>query len=158
MKQEIKCMRFIDFHRILYTAKISDTRYIVETNGNTLEVTFDNAQELLDKGYNPKYLFDYVDYFVYGYARIRLNDKYNWINRDYRLVSPEQWFDYADDFNENGYSIVLFSNTSYKIDTNGQLYDYDTMRPIDQPTTNNMALNELKYIIRESIKRQLNNL
>ena len=158
MKQEIKCMRFIDFHRILYTAKISDTRYIVDTNGNTLEVTFDNAQELLDKGYNPKYLFDYVDYFQYGYARISLNRKYNWISRDYRLVSPEQWFDYADDFNENGYSIVLFSNTSYKIDTNGQLYDYDTMQPIDIPNTNNMTLNELKYIIRESIKRQLNNL
>ena len=139
-------------------AKISDTRYIVDTNGNTLEVTFDNAQELLDKGYNPKYLFDYVDYFQYGYARISLNDKYNWINRDYRIVSPEQWFDYADDFNENGYSKVLLSDTSYKIDTNGQLYDYDTMQPIDIPNTNNMTLNELKYIIRESIKRQLNDL
>ena len=158
---------------------------------NSFEVTFNNAQSLLDKGYKPKDIFDKVDEFRNGYACVKLNGKWNWISKDNRLVSPNQWFDYIDYF-ENGYAVIklnnkwnwigtngdilspeqwfdevfkfinsyaiaVLNNKWYWIDTNGQLYDYYTMQPIDQPTTNNMTLNELKHIIKESIKRQLNN-
>ena len=153
-------------------------------------ILFDEVQELLDNGYNPKHIFDLVWNFFNGYARVKLNGKYNLISTDNRLVSPNQWFDYAydfnndyavvrlndkynfidtngnilseqwfyycDDFNE-GYARVRLNRKLYKINTDGQLYDYKTMQPINSPTTNNMTLNELKQIIRESIKRQLNN-
>ena len=173
--------------------RIGDTIYIVDTNGRIVEeVTFDNIQELLDKGLEPDVIFDYVEYsfingykvvglngkynlisrdnrlvspnqwfdwcddFINGYARIKLNNKMNWISLNNRLVSPEQWFDGVLEFNENGYSSAKIGNTWYKIDTNCQLYDYDTMEPINQPNNTYMTLNELKHIIRESIKRKLN--
>ena len=156
---------------------------------NRLEVTFDNAQELLDKGYKPKDIFDKVFDYYDGYAIVILNDKYNWINKDNRLGSSEQWFDYIWKFINgyasvklngkwnwidtngdilspeqwfdevfkfiNSYGIAVLNNKWYWIDTNGQLYNYDTMQPIDLQNTNNITLNELKHIIRESIKRAL---
>ena len=158
---------------------------------NRLDATFDNAQSLLDKGYKPEEIFDYVGFFNNGFSSVKLNGKRNLISKDNRLVSPNQWFDYIDYFGNgyaviklnnkwnwigtngdilspeqwfdeafkfiNSYGIAVLNNKWYWIDTNGQLYDYYTMQPIDQPTTNNMTLNELKHIIKESIKRQLNN-
>ena len=172
---------------------IGNNKYIIDTNGKIVEeVTFDNVQELLDKGLRPDVIFDYIDYsfingyacvalnnkfnwisadnhlvspnqwfdscdyFINGYARIKLNNKMNWISLDNRLVSPEQWFDGVLEFNENGYASAKIGNTWYKIDTNGQLYDSNTMQPINSQNSTNIALNELKHIIRESIKRQLN--
>ena len=188
-------------------------------------ILFDEVQELLDSGKEPEEIFDSVYVFVDGYARVKLNNKMNWISEDNRLVSPnkwfngcdkfkngyarvelnnkynfidtdfkfisnqwfdyvynfhegyaavelnnkcnwidtngnylsEQWFDYVYDFDKNGYAMVLFNDTRYIVDTNGQLYDYYTRQPIDLPNTNTMTLNELKHIIKESIKRQLNN-
>ena len=107
---------------------------------------------------SPNQWFDWCDDFINGYARIKLNNKMNWISLNNRLVSPEQWFDGVLEFNENGYSSAKIGNTWYKIDTNCQLYDYDTMEPISQPNNTNMTLNELKHIIKESIKRQIINL
>lgn len=74
--------------------KISYKKYIVYPNGKFLEITFDNIQELLNAKIKPKNIFQYVDsYFFDGYACVRLNDKWNWISKDNRLVSPNQWFD-----------------------------------------------------------------
>ena len=100
-------------------AKISDTRYIVDTNGNTLEVTFDNVQELLDKGYEPYDIFDHVYGFYNGYARIYLNGKWNWVSDDNRLLSPNQWYDNCSDFNGDGYAWANIGDTRYIVDTNG---------------------------------------
>ena len=158
---------------------------------NSIEVTFNNAQSLLDKGYKPKEIFDKVFDFYDGYVIVVLNDKYNWINKDNRLGSSEQWFDYIWKFINgyasvklngkwnwidkngdilspeqwfdevfkfiNGYAIAILNNKWYLIDTNGQLYDYDTKHKINLPNSTNITLNELKHIIRESIKRALIN-
>ena len=118
-------------------------------------IMFDEVHELLDNGKNPKDIFDYVYGFYHGYARVRLNNKYNWISTDNRLVSSEQWFDYCSNFYD-GYAKVEIGNTKYIVDTNGKLYDINTMLPIGLPNSTNMTLNELKHIISESIKRQLN--
>ena len=137
-------------------ALIGDTKYLVYINGKTLEITFDNVQALLDKGFLAFELFDDVYNFVNGYSKVRLYNKWNLISKDYRLVSPNQWFDRIGDICD-GYTWAKIGNTRYEIDTKGQLYDSNTMQPIDQPTTNNMTLNELKHIIRESVRRALIN-
>ena len=147
-----------DFNKNGYAkSKIDNKTYNIDTNGQILEeITFDNVHELLDKGYSPNYIFDYIYGFVNSYACVRLNRKYNWISRDFRLVSPYQWFDRVNHFNEKGYALAMIGDTKYIVDTNGQLFDYHTNQPINSQNSTNMALNELKHIIRESIKRQLN--
>ena len=105
---------------------------------------------------SPNQWFDFVGSFSYGYAEVSLNDNWNWIDKNGDILSPEQWFDEVFKF-INSYGIAVLNNKWYWIDTNGQLYNYDTMQPIDLPNTNNITLNELKHIIRESIKRQLLN-
>ena len=72
---------------------------------NRLEVTFDNAQELLDKGYKPNDIFDYVGFFNNGFSLVKLNGKRNLISTDNRLVSPNQWFDFVGSFSY-GYAVV----------------------------------------------------
>ena len=128
-------------------------------NGSAI-VVLNNKSNWIDT--NGNYLseqwYDYIDSFYFGHAVVSLNNKFNFVDRYFHLVSPNQWFDEVDDFDKNGYSEVKIGDTWYKIDMNGQLYDKDTMQPINRQNSTNITLNELKHIIRESIKRKLNNL
>ena len=119
----------------------------------TLRVKLDTNGNYLSEQW-----YDYIDSFYYGHSVVCLNNKFNFVDRYFHLVSPNQWFDEVDDFDDNGYSEVKIGDTWYKIDMNGQLYDEETMQPINKQNTNTMSLNELKHIISESIKRQLTNL
>ena len=82
-------------------------------------VLFDEVQELLDDGKKPEEIFDSVVNFSNGFARVFLNDKYNFINGNRQLIS-NTWFDYCGGF-ENGFAYVKLNNKYNLINTNGQL-------------------------------------
>ena len=67
-------------------------------------IQFDEVQGLLDEGMNPKELFSSMGYFNDGFARVRLNSKFNFINKKGKLLS-NQWLDRAGDF-EDGFAAV----------------------------------------------------
>ena len=181
----------------------------IDTNGNYISVQWFDFAYSFSNGYacvelnnksnfidiygdilSPEQWFDDVDNFSNGYACVELNNKYNWIDTNGKYLSEqwldscgnfcegyaivelngkwnfidtkgnilsEQWFDRVEDFS-NGYASVKLNDKLYKINTDGQLYDKKTIQPINRQNSTNITLNELKHIIRESIKRKLNNL
>ena len=62
-------------------------------------VLFDEVQGLLDSGKKPEEIFDDCGYFREGFARVKLNDKFNYINGEGNILSS-QWFDYCGYFFE----------------------------------------------------------
>ena len=82
-------------------------------------VLFDEVQELLDNGKKPEEIFDIVVNFSNGFARVFLNDKYNFINDNRQLIS-KTWFDYCYIFS-NGFSRVELNKKYNYINTNGQI-------------------------------------
>ncbi len=82
-------------------------------------VLFDEVQELLDNGKKPEEIFDSVVNFSNGFARVFLNDKYNYINDNRQLIS-KTWFDYCYIFS-NGFSRVELNKKYNYINTNGQI-------------------------------------
>ena len=83
-------------------------------------IMFDEVQELLDSGKNPKEIFEHFYGFYNGYARVKLNGKWNWISADNCLVSHDQWFNNVYNFYD-GYAEVILNNKWNYIDTNGNL-------------------------------------
>ena len=67
-------------------------------------IPFDMVQELLDSGKKPNEIFQFVGDFKEGFAKVKLNGKNNFINREGRLISST-WFDYCGDFKE-GFAAV----------------------------------------------------
>ena len=82
-------------------------------------VLFDEVQELLDCGKKPEEIFDSVVNFSNGFARVFLNDKYNFINDNRQLIS-KTWFDYCSNF-YNGVARVELNDKYNLINTNGQI-------------------------------------
>ncbi len=82
-------------------------------------VTFNNVQELLDSGKEPSEVFDYCSTFSEGFARIKLNDKFNYINENNKLLS-KIWFDDCDNFHY-GFACVQLGEKCNYIDTNGEI-------------------------------------
>jgi len=86
------------------------------------------GKRMLREGANNEY--DEVDDFHEGFARVRLKDKYNFIDINGVLLSPNQWFDECGWF-QNGTSNVRIVDDWYIIDTEGGLhqiyrnYNYD---------------------------------
>ena len=64
--------------------------------------------------------YDYVDTFFNGYAKIKLNNKWNYIDTQGKLVSPNQCFDYVSGFC-SGYAKVKLNSKWNFIDTQGKL-------------------------------------
>ena len=69
---------------------------------------------------NGKMMFDDVYNFSYGFARVNLNDKWNYVTSNEKLLSPNQWFDYASDFNK-GVANVMINKQEYIIDSKGNI-------------------------------------
>ena len=67
----------------------------------------------------PENKFGYCGDFCDGYARVRLNSKYNYINTKGKYIS-EQWWDYCWDFC-NGYAMVKLNDKWNYINTDGKL-------------------------------------
>ena len=69
---------------------------------------------------SPSQWFDDVYNFFNRYAKVRLNNKYNLIDTQGKLVSPNQWFDAVGNFYD-GYATVELNGKWYKIDTKGNI-------------------------------------
>ena len=92
------------------------TREELHTKGFIL---FDEVQPMLDNGVSPADIFKEISDFNDGYAKVNLNGKWNFINRNNKLLS-DTWFDAVYDF-YNGYAKVNFNDKWNFIDTNGKL-------------------------------------
>ena len=82
-------------------------------------ILFDEVQPMLDNGVSPKDIFEFFGYFYDDYARVSLNNKWNFINETNKLLS-DTWYDTVYDFS-NGYACVSLGNKWNLIDTNGKL-------------------------------------
>ena len=82
-------------------------------------VLFDEVQELLNDGKKPEEIFDRIGSFKDGFAIVKLNNKYNFINTNGQLIS-NTWFDSCYNFSK-GFAIVKSNNKYNFINTNGQL-------------------------------------
>ena len=82
-------------------------------------ILFDEVQEVLDNGVSPNKIFEYVGCFYDDCARVELNNKWNFINRNNKLLS-DTWYDWVDDFYD-GYAKVKLNNKWNFINRNNKL-------------------------------------
>ena len=73
----------------------------------------------IDPKFKFRLKFDWIWDFNEGFARVKLNYKYNFINTEGRILS-KQWFDCAYDFSEGFAKVFLNGKWNY-INTEGQL-------------------------------------
>lgn len=73
----------------------------------------------IDTAFKFRLTFDWVDSFNEGFAKVKLNDKYNFINTEEQLLS-KQWFDCAKDFYK-GFAEVKLNDKWNIINTEGQI-------------------------------------
>jgi len=121
---------FIDENGNLY----DENKKPLNKNNNMEKVTFENVQELLNEGKKPEELFDFVDDFSEGFALVRLHNKWNFIDRNGNLLTPNQWFDKSGYFHE-GFAAVQLKGKSNYIDRNGNLYD-ENEKPLNESIDN----------------------
>ena len=81
-------------------------------------ILFDEVQEMLDKGVPPADIFEEIYGFNDGYAMVKLNRKWNFININNKLLS-DTWFDWVYNFSD-GYANVKLNNKWNFIDTYGK--------------------------------------
>ena len=90
-------------------------------------IKFEDAQSLLDSGKAPKEVFDFVNIEFGGFREVRLNNKYNYIDENNKLLSPELWFDECGIFkNDFGLNKKLKDGEKYgygRVRLNGK-YNY----------------------------------
>ena len=79
----------------------------------------DNAKQRLANGESPERIFHYVDNFKDGYARVELNKKWNFINKNGEFLS-DKWFDIVGDFREDCAGVVLNNKCNF-INKNGEI-------------------------------------
>ena len=110
---------------------IMDPKQISEVIGMNFYQTFkpnnkwkellDNCMRRLANGEDPNDVFDDIDYFGEGFARVRLNNKYNFISTRGELVwKGDKWFDGWGDFCE-GFAKVKLNRKWNFINTRGEL-------------------------------------
>ena len=90
-------------------------------------ILFDEVQPMLDNGVSPTDIFEFFGYFYEGYAKVTLNNKWNFINRNNKLLS-DTWFDGVSNFFD-GYATIRLGGKVNFIDKNGKRinniwYDY----------------------------------
>ena len=81
-------------------------------------ILFDEVQPMLDNGVSPTDIFKEIGDFNDGYAKVYLNGKWNFINRNNKLLS-DTWFDWVANFH-NGYARVRLNNKWNLVDKNGK--------------------------------------
>jgi uncharacterized protein YodC (DUF2158 family) len=86
---------------------------------NKLKELISNAVQRLNNGEDPREVFDECYSFVNGFSRVVLNNKENFINQNYELLS-NQWFDNSYTFS-NGFGIVKLRNKYNFISQEGNL-------------------------------------
>ena len=86
-------------------------------NGKWNEI-ITNVQQRLSNGENPEDIFNLVEEFHDGFARVMLNSKYNFINKNGEIAF-NQWFDWVDNF-YHGFTQVRLKDKWNCINTNGE--------------------------------------
>ena len=85
-------------------------------------ILFDEVQGLLDGGKLPKDIFENIvepyNTQETDYKLVYLNNKYNWITKDHKLLFPNKWFDHVGEFFD-GYTRVVEKNKQNLMDVNG---------------------------------------
>ena len=81
-------------------------------------ILFDEVQEMLDNGVSPTDMFKEIGDFSDGYANVNLNGKWNFINRNNKLLS-DTWFDFARYFSDGCACVMLGDKVNF-IDTYGE--------------------------------------
>ena len=56
-------------------------------------IKFEEVQSLLDSGKQPEEIFDWIDFNYDWFSRVKLNNKFNYIDEINKLLSPDLWFD-----------------------------------------------------------------
>ena len=82
-------------------------------------ILFDEVQPMLDNGVPPADIFKEIGDFNDGYAKVNLNRKWNFINRNNKLFS-DTWYDAVYDFS-NGCAGIRLGGKFNFIDTYGML-------------------------------------
>ena len=81
-------------------------------------ILFDEVQEMLDKGVPPADIFEEIGDFSDGYVKVKLNRKWNFINRTNKLLSAT-WYDGVSSFSD-GYARVELNDKWNFINTNNE--------------------------------------
>ena len=81
-------------------------------------ILFDEVQPMLDNGVSPTDIFEFVGDFNDGYAKVKLNNKWNFVDTNGKLIS-NTWFDRVDIFYD-GYARVNLYGKYNLIDKNGK--------------------------------------
>ena len=98
----------------------------------------------IDPLFLPYIKYDFVGNFFNGYAHVELNNKYNFIDTQGKLVSPNLWFNGTGDFS-NGYAQVELNNKYNFIDTQGNLLSPNLWFNGTGDFSNGYAIVELNY-------------
>ena len=117
---------------------------------NKEQIPFDEVQGLLDSGVEPEDIFQWFYRFNNGFARVQLNGKYNFIDKNGKLLS-NTWFDNASNFSE-GFARVELNGKYNFIDKNGNLYDG---KPSIQENRSPIKITEtdIRMMVNEAINR-----
>ena len=92
--------------------------YEVFKPNNNWKNAINDAMQRIEDGEDPEDVFDWCGNFYEGYARIELNGKYNLMDREGNLFSPNQWFENCSNF-KNGYAWVQLNRKYNYINTKG---------------------------------------
>ena len=86
------------------------------------KIKFEEVQSLLDSGKQLEEIFQYVSYFdpINGIRTVGLNYKYNYLDKNNKLLSPDLWFDSVGDFYEH-FGVVRIGYKYNYIDEKGKL-------------------------------------
>ena len=105
--------------------------------------------ETVYPNFNLYMKYDFVGNFYKGYARVNLNNKWNYIDTRRKLLSPNQWFDGVGNF-YNGYARVKLNGKWYKIDTKGNI-----MTAVNEHTVT-ITKSDIKNMVMECVKKIMN--
>ena len=92
--------------------------YTREELHNKGVILFDEVQGMLDNGVPRDEIFYYVYNFSDGYAKVKLNGKWNFINRNNKLLS-DTWYDGVNIFSDGCACVMLGDKVNF-IDTYGE--------------------------------------
>lgn len=74
---------------------------------------FVEVQELLDSGKKLEEVFDWVGSSYNGFRVVELNYKWNYLDKNNKLLFPDRWLDYCGSFNDGFGAIRLNSKWNY---------------------------------------------
>ena len=83
--------------------------------------------------------FDYIGDFENDFAIVSLNDKFNFVDTNCKLLS-KRWFDEIDNFDRNGFAQVILNNKLNLIDVNGNLLSQQWFDWIDNFNEDGIAV------------------